>query len=213
MTTGFKTVNGMKWPETDVDCMSVTFSQVQDVDAAIGFCKKRYLVVQAGGNAGVWPLYLSERFGTVITFEPDPITYQCLEENCSGKMNVFPHWAALGNKRQKVSMDYPEGLRNMGAARVFPDERGTIRMLALDDRPFPTLDLLQLDTEGTEPLIILGALDTIRRHKPVIMLEDKGLSKDYGYLQGWPENLLGSEGYKHVASINRDVIYVHGDNL
>jgi hypothetical protein len=34
--------------------------------------------IQAGGCFGVWPVYFSSMFESVITFEPEPVNYKCL---------------------------------------------------------------------------------------------------------------------------------------
>lgn len=207
MRIGYKTINGFIWPEDDIDCASVTFRDVVDLEVALKYCKSRRAVVQAGGNAGVWPRYLLDKFGVVYTFEPEPASYHCLHVNCPGAV-IFN--AALGAERGLIGLEYPEGRRNMGAVCV--NGIGNIPLMRLDDMHFDALDLIQLDIEGYEPWAIKGAFETIRKHKPVIMLEDKGLSVRYNHPQGWPLTMLGPLGYTLVDSINRDVVLVCGDN-
>jgi len=206
MTLGkFKTVEGFVWPECDEDAAAVVHRQVVDVEKALVFCKNFDLAVQAGGNMGVWPRYLSRVFRQVHTFEPEPLNYECLLLNCP-ELKIIKHGAALGDKHGFVKIEYPEGRRNMGACCVAPGS--DIRVVKIDDLTLQKCDLVQLDVEGYEPRVILGGMETIRRHHPVLMLEDKGLSEKYGYPKGWPLDMLKPEGYKQVDSINRDVILV-----
>ena len=44
---------------------------------------KRKLIIQAGGNAGLYPKLYSTMFEKVITFEPDHRWFVCLINNCS----------------------------------------------------------------------------------------------------------------------------------
>lgn len=207
--TGYKMINGFLFPEIDQHLNAVVFNQVSDVDFAIGWCKGSRLAVQAGGAVGVWADRLARHFEQVYTFEPDPNNYECLIRNCPDsrivKFNSF-----LGAKEGVGGMEYPEGRENMGAGRYQPN--GTISVAALDSLHLPACDLLQLDIEGTEPAALLGAWQTVEKYRPVIMVEDKGLSMHYGIPAGWSDNLLTSLGYTVVHRINRDVILVatHG---
>jgi FkbM family methyltransferase len=69
----------------------------------------------------------------------------------------------------------------------------TIDQLALD-----TCDLIQLDCEGYEPNIILGALETIEKFKPVIALETTNEET---------ELLLAQYGYSHKLTVGSDKIF------
>ncbi len=49
---------------------------------------KRKLIIQAGGNAGLYPKLYSTMFEKVITFEPDHRWFVCLINNCP-ETNIF----------------------------------------------------------------------------------------------------------------------------
>src|SRR5690348_7833841 len=40
------------------------------------------LVIQAGGNCGMYPVLFSQLFEQVYTFEPDPLNFYTLVQNC-----------------------------------------------------------------------------------------------------------------------------------
>ena len=69
----------------------------------------------------------------------------------------------------------------------------TVDQLALD-----TCDLIQLDCEGYEPNIIVGALETIEKFKPVISLETTN---------GETESILSQFGYTHKLTVGSDKIF------
>jgi FkbM family methyltransferase len=198
------------WPEDDVDCASVTFGQIKDADEAIKLCKKHDVVVQAGGNCGQWPLHLAKFFGSVFTFEADPDNFECLAQNTRNVNNIFCIATAVGDGG-RAGMDYPEGRRNMGAARILTKPDGSIRISKIDELALAACDLIQLDIEGFEPYAIAGAANTILTHRPVVMIEDKGLSEAYGYPEGWSTGVMEFMGYRFHSRINRDNIFVPGE--
>lgn len=196
---GLIQVNGFYWPEEDKDCRSIVFHSVSELDLALKYVSGRTLAVQAGGNCGVWPAHLAKVFERVITFEPDETNYSCLVRNVPA--NVDAVRAALGDVREAVGL-HTEA-RNIGAHYV--DGSGTIQQIVLDDLELKACDFLCLDIEGMEPLAIKGAQKTIDRFRPVILVEDKGLSERYGVPRDWSSSL---DGYSVAARIARDVLLV-----
>lgn len=193
-------VNGFEWPERDVHCRQVVFDRTKDMELALDLCKGRSIAVQAGGNAGVWPTWLANRFQTVYTFEPDAENFRCLAINCPD--NVIKLQSAVGYVRQCI--DLHRDPVNCGAYYV--ESVGNIPVLRIDDLELPGCDLMVLDVEGMEMDAIQGAMLTIQENHPVIMYEDKGLSEKYGVGRGDIERRMAEFGYKVVHRIKRDVI-------
>ena len=197
-------VNGFQWPERDVHCRQVVFNTTRDMEHALNLCTEMNVCVQAGGNAGVWPAWLAEHFHTVYTFEPDPENFRCLVQNVPE--NVITLQAALGNNHGTIALSGDPA--NCGA--YFVEGEGPIPTLQIDDLHLPACDLIVLDIEGMESMALDGARDTIRRHRPVLLYEDKGLSRRYGVEKGEIEERMAGLGYKVAHRIHRDVILVHG---
>jgi len=170
-------------------------------------------VIQAGGNCGVWAVRFAAFFKRVYTFEPDPVNYKALMWNVKDYPDVitpFP-FALTSKPKQRVSMVRED--RNCGAHQItFNDQSEGLPTITIDDMAMPgdeEVDLIYLDIEGAEMLALRGAEETIRRARPVIAFEDKGLSIPFGYRQGDIEKWLASEfGYKVKYRPNRDVIMV-----
>lgn len=193
-------VNGFEWPERDVHCRQVVFGRTSDMNLALDHCKGRKVAVQAGGNCGVWPAWLAERFETVYTFEPDAENFRCLSMNTPD--NVVKFQSALGYGRKTV--DLHRDPVNCGAYYV--QGEGNIPTLRIDDLELTACDLIVLDIEGMEADALEGAVLTIRSFHPIIQYEDKGLSEKYGVEKGEIENRMKEFGYKVVHRIKRDVI-------
>ena len=124
-------------------------------------------VIQAGGCQGVYPRLLSTRFKHVYTFEPDPLSFHCLVNNCQVD-NVYKINAALGSSPKMIAIDRTN-MSNVGMHKV--KMGGRVPMLTVDSFEFEACDLIALDLEGYEYETLLGATKTIEKFKPVITCE------------------------------------------
>jgi len=192
----------MRWPESDRVARKIVPAEVGFLDNAIKLSKRR-LVVQAGGNVGVYPLHLSQYFEHVLTFEPEPANFECLKFNTSHKSNIIAAQAALGDRLDSIGMSVC--VENCGAHAVAGG--GEIPLLTIDSLNVDC-DFIQLDVEGFEINALLGAKETIMACSPVIMIEDNGLSTRYGTPKGAAGRWLEGLGYKLVAGNNTDYIMV-----
>jgi len=161
------------------------------------------MAVQAGGNVGVWASHLAKSFREVVTVEPDPVNYECLKRNVPS--NVMHQHAGFGDKPALAGMVNIKG--NAGAHYI--DGDGGCPIMMIDSLYLDACDLLCLDIEGYEPMALRGAEQTIRKYRPVIMFEEKGLSERYyGVPAGTSEKWVLSLGldYRVKARVRKDVI-------
>lgn len=194
-------LNGFWWPDNDRVAYQIISSEVGFLDEAIKYCPETNLVIQAGGNAGIYPLYLADRFTTVITIEPDVQNYECLVINTEGH-NIYPLKGALGDKRRMVGLT--RHVENSGATNITTGDE--VQMYTIDDMGLDP-DFIQLDIEGFEYPAIQGALETIERCHPVIMIEEANHGERYGHGKGAASKLLKALGYDLVASNGTDLIW------
>jgi hypothetical protein len=82
--------------------------------------------------------------------------------------------------------------------------QGVIPMKTLDSFDFPNIDLIKIDVEGFEGEILKGAMETIERHKPVLVIEQQ--KHEYqNDMQDVPViRTLESWGYEVVEQFNKD---------
>ena len=154
------------------------------------------VAVQAGGYCGVFPRLLGEMFQTVYTFEPDYANFFCLVNNCYSS-NIIKAQGALGNEHGMITVvrAHPQ---NRGMTQVRHTPSSHVPVYVIDDLDLPVCNLIQLDTEGYEHKILLGAKNTIDRHRPLISVEDSN-QQIQEFLEGF--------GYKEVAKVFRDTVY------
>jgi FkbM family methyltransferase len=170
-------------------------------------------VIQAGGNCGVYPLLFTELFEQIYTFEPDPLNFFCLTNNCQFP-NIVKFNAALADKNQLVSIKNVSPV-NRGMIKIeeasSPDEDVTIvPAVTIDSFEFQNVKLMQLDLEGFEVNAISGAIQTIEKYKPIIILEsgDVNSPADQKHLEQVKDKMK-SINYKSLGHINRlDIAFV-----
>lgn len=153
-------------------------------------------VVQAGGYCGIFPRLLGEKFKMVYTFEPDVTNFFCLSLNCATH-NVIKCQGILGNENGLMSL-VRQVRSNRGMNYATKLENSYLPTYRIDDLCLEDCSLIQLDTEGFEYNILLGAKNTINKFKPLISLEDSNAQI---------ESYLFQFGYKKIADVHRDSIY------
>lgn len=174
------------------------------------FCKNKNIVIQAGGNAGLYPLLYSKIFNTVITFEPDANNFHCLTHNVDAD-NVIKYPYAVGDKLSTVGLTTNPNwdTKNTGALRI--NDTGNIKQVTIDSFNLVP-NLIHLDIEGFEGPALLGAEQTIKNHKPLIALETNGSGDEFGWPQARIDSLLSAWGYSIIKTWDHDTVYKHENN-
>lgn len=195
--------DGFWWPASDGWCHKVIHEELPDLDRAVNLAKGRKVAVQAGGNVGVWASHLAKTFEKVVTVEPDEANYECLKRNVQA--NVAHSRAGFSDAPKVAGLNKVDG--NAGAHYLCGV--GQIPLITIDSLDLPACDLICLDIEGYEPLALQGAERTIRKYRPVIMFEEKGLSERYyGIKRDTAEQwVIGlGAGYRVKHRVRADVI-------
>lgn len=205
------TKSGFLVPASDQLGFPAIYQDSQRVGEVMAFCRSFHLAVQAGGNVGVYPLALAQRFSQVLTWEPSPENFECLRRNTMIGGRILAFNAALGDNHFPVSLELPESV-NCGTYRVRPPGEVSVPVMMLDDLHLDRCDLIWLDVEGYELRALRGAERTIARHKPVIAVEVKDHCRRYGYseadLCGW----ILAQGYTYAALVKDDRVFVPREN-
>ena len=169
--------------------------QHRDIAVALGFVTRFGLAIDGGAHRGTVTAQLLRRFERVVAIEPGP-----LAERIPAAAEVIR--AALGDKPGRCDMR--DGTENTGQRHVVPGD--AVDVITLDSLGLAP-DFIKLDVEGCEYTALIGGEQTIRTYRPVIMLEDNGLSERYGVARGACRQLLESWGARCVAIRNKDEIY------
>lgn len=154
----------------------------KETDQVFALCKPGDIVLDVGSNIGFYLLNFSWRAlpnGRVFGFEPHPVTYRKLLTNLSAGVNtnISVNHLAMGDTTGFVE-PYVVRESNLGMNRVKVtsaqnDNRVPLTTLDIfvNEKGLTKVDLIKIDVEGFEEKVLQGALQTIRRHRPVIHIE------------------------------------------
>jgi FkbM family methyltransferase len=181
-------------------------SQAEDVKQipfALGFIPGRRLAIQAGARVGLWPKMLAPHFNVVLAFEPDPRNFECAEINCFEQRNVKLIHAALGPSTGSVELALSpqsdgESYVVDGNAKA-EGPTSTVIQVSIDALDLEHIDAIFLDCEGYELRILEGAMRTLGKFKPTLILEENALCHRYGRERWAVGRFLKRWGYGLVA--------------
>lgn len=189
--------------------------QLKKIKAAMKYVHpdRKRLAVDVGAHVGLWTRVLAQDFRQVFAFEPVPELIECWKMNAP--TNAYLYECALscvpGNLDMEVCGD------NSGNTHVAPNSLdGTSKTISipctcLDRMNFEDpIDFLKIDVEGWECPVVQGAVETIVRDRPVIVIEQKPNNAErYGRKrQEALQNLL-KLGYIEMWEIAGDHCLVH----
>lgn len=194
------------WPAEEFIAWKYLHKGARDLPKKIAnICKNKNLVLQAGGNAGLYPKEYSKLFDIVITIEPDHRNFFCLTYNVE-ETNVSKIQACLGNSNDFLNLDYNEKYKETNRGGMKVSGTGKIPQITIDSLKLKP-DLIHLDIEGYEGFAIEGAKETLTTYSPVVVLETNGSGDAYGWPQEKIDNLLKSYGYKIIEEWGHDTVY------
>ena len=153
------------------------------------FVRPGHVFVDVGANAGVFSLVASHyvgRSGRVFSFEPSQREYQrlCDAVSLNGIGDIVtPLQAAVGARAGRevlrVASEPHSGLNTLGSDFPYKDVAVSaleqVEVTTLDDcardRSLGRIDVIKIDIEGAEAAALAGAAESLRRYRPVLILE------------------------------------------
>ncbi|MFA6636820.1 MAG: FkbM family methyltransferase [Candidatus Omnitrophota bacterium] len=137
-------------------------------------------VMNIGANFGYYVMLAAKKVGVngkVYAFEPEPKNYQLLLKNIkeNGYGNVVPVQAAISDKPGvlKLFLDSDNaGNHSLGGeGKYLQVKADTVDNYLEIFGEKEKIDIIQMDTQGSEGLILDGAFETISRSRPKIIME------------------------------------------
>jgi len=169
--------------------------------------------VDLGAHVGIFTRDFARRFKRVVAFEPTLETRECLEKNVPENVTIVPY--AVGDRDGTVL--FRRHIKNSGGSEMVENgpeiagfEHYTVRMVTLDSLDLQGVGLVKIDIQGCEPIALRGAEDTLRRCKPVVLIEEKPLGGPTGSVDHIvaSRDILLSYGYREGEKVGADRIYI-----
>lgn len=162
---------------------------------------KSRISLDVGANKGIWSDVLRRLSPEVHAFEPNPKIFPILQAGAA--KNVVTHSIALSDQTGSAEFRIPRNRKgnysnqggSLSIAKV-ADNYGRVAVDAvkLDDLDIKGVGFIKIDVEGFELQVLKGAEETVRRDRPVMIIEieekhmkrplDEAISEieNYGYL-------------------------------
>lgn len=139
-------------------------------------------ILDIGANIGTHTLLFSE-IGPVHSFEPlyhAVVTQNVKSNSLKNPVKVYPY--ALSDEAQVRNMylprRMPHGLKNYGGSSMHLNETAAhsstpvpVECKTLDEVYNGVPSVIKMDVENHEPHVLRGAINTIKTHKPAIIIE------------------------------------------
>jgi FkbM family methyltransferase len=139
---------------------------------------RRRNAVDAGANKGTYTYALARLARHVWAFEPNPKMFRTLQRVAA--RNVTAAMVALADRSGEAELRVPRmrkgGFSNQGgslsAAKIAENYRAVrVEAVRLDDLDLPDIGFMKIDVEGFEHEVLDGARETVRRCRPVMLIE------------------------------------------
>lgn len=183
------------------------------IEYATSKCSEHRTYIDVGACYGLLSAQMSPFAKNVHAFEANPETFMCLKRNMITFSNVHLHNVGLSDKsgmRKLLYFDndsratyrqitYQKALQYKSTLKILPTFTRS-----LDSYNFTDVDLLKVDVEGHEEFVIKGALKTIIKYRPVIVIERKMGIRSSAYVD-CALKMIGYE--KQKVFRNKDYVY------
>lgn len=193
-------------------------SLVRDIVSEIGENDKNNCFIDIGANVGFISTYVQSllRNISIWAFEPGPQQYFYFSKTIryNHLKNISIYNVALSNINGEAtfvthSLEHNSGDGFLDTGRAGVGKQITVKTERIDDFVSSNLadkkiKVIKIDTEGSELLVLEGALNTIGKYKPVI------------YIEIWEENMQSypytvSEILDFFERINYNLYTLKGD--
>ena len=141
-----------------------------------------------GSNVGYFSLLAAVKAykGHVHSFEPDRLTFDYAES--IRQINNLPNWTAnnQGVSERTETLFYSSGPTS--TTGIITSEGGEVMsIISIDDyvnqKSLHRIDLIKIDVEGYGGHVLQGAVETLMRFKPAILMELHAGTNEFEYFQ------------------------------
>ena len=201
-----KKVNNFWLPSNDTFFVNKPNYEIKETNMVLRSVGRYGTAIDVGAHCGYWSQRLSKKFKKVIAIEPVEEHYKCLERNIEKSNNVELVYAAASDFVGTINMEVAGD--NSGKSRIITNSASTdgqtAKTIKIDDLNVEDVDFIKIDVEGHEEKVLLGCVETLKRWKPLLLVE---IYEGYDTI----EDILKPLGYRMIASNKYNFIWKHGN--
>lgn len=177
------------------------------------------IVIDIGANIGYFSLMAAKKCskGKIYSFEPASKNFRKLEEHIhlNKLKNVIPFRCAVSDTNEKTEFYLSDsdnsGMSGLKPAENFSGETELVDCIRLDDavalHNIQTINLVKIDTEGSEMKVLKGMEQIIKEQQPVLLIEVSVNNQAlYGNDIKDIFTTLYTYGYKSYNIIDRNIL-------
>lgn len=161
--------------------------------------------IDIGANIGNHTIEFSKYFNKVLSFEPNPRTFDILRANTKNinNVDVFDWGCGIDQKILKLK----ENFSNMGSSstkfKIETDNLVEIKIKPLDEilNKLNKVTLIKIDVEGMEIEALKGAENVINKFNPTICFEQNEWEFTENYIETEVIEWLRTKGYRIYANL------------
>ncbi|MFH2021098.1 MAG: FkbM family methyltransferase [archaeon] len=178
----------------------------EEIELMKKILKKDFTILDIGANIGWYSIHLASSVKKIIAFEPLPQTFKRLQDNLklNNIKNIEINNFGLGEKEDTFDFYYYPSTTVAASMRdLYTDKEKKVvkcQVKVLDHVIKEKVDFIKCDVEGAELSVLKGALNTLKRDKPILFLEMlRKWSQKFRYHPNDIIKLLIHRGYECYA--------------
>jgi FkbM family methyltransferase len=181
-------------------------------DAIIKYCAPGRVAIDIGAHYGYFSLLMAQcsgKMGKCIAFEANEINYQKIFKSVDSNpdVNLIIEHKAISDKNGQVSfVIHKNSLMGHIIDRDTKYSESNVEFVEtctidwyLNQREQTNVSLIKIDVEGSELMVIQGCIETIRRYKPILLIE---VHKFPGF------EVKATSMVKTIISMNYEINYI-----
>ena len=150
---------------------------MHDLHTITSYIRRGSCAIDVGANVGLFTYAFSRNSDSVEAFEPLPECAEVLSKFAKIRRNVRVHPIALSDDSGTATIHVPyrdaTPLHGWATLREYSGEHTShnVQLATLDSFGFTNVSVIKIDVEGHEMAVIRGAQETLKREKPVLLIE------------------------------------------
>jgi FkbM family methyltransferase len=176
--------------------------QSKQRDMSLENLPNKRTALDIGAHVGLWSRDLVKHFDKVIAFEPVIEHIECLKKNVPAA-NLEIIQTTVGEVEGTCDLSFYR--ENSGMTHRTDGTK--YKMITIDSLNLQHVDYIKIDVEGFEHEVLLGALETLQRCRPRIVLEMKRLPHLAPGVEFRAKKYLHKVGYKEIGFFGADHIF------